>query len=97
MKIYGFTVVDTEGFDGNESLTRIFKTKEERNEEAYKKFVNELKYCLDEDLVDFVPYGNEDCWEIPDKNEFMKDFEDGYTFITRPDSHFQIESWDAEL
>lgn len=100
MKIYGYTIVDTMCFDdGKESLTKVFKTSEERDNEAYAEYVKELEYCLDEDEVEYCPYGDceTDSWEIPDKREFLADLEVGTPHIQRHDTHFQIESWELEL
>lgn len=91
MRIYGYTIVDTLGFNnGEESLTRVFKNEEERNNEAYKAYRVECEYADNEGEI-------EDDYEILDKKDFTTSFKDGYVLMQRYDSHFQIESWEAEL
>lgn len=92
MKIYGYTIVDTEGFgDGSESYTNAFASKEERNRKAYEHYSREFDYAVENDELD-----DEDTEKLT-YEDFISHFEKGYVLIQRWDSHYQNESWEKEL
>lgn len=91
MKIYGYTIVDTLGYDdGTESFTKLFTSEEERDNTAYEAYEAEYDYTESEH-----DYNIEQ--EFLAKEEFLTEFKKNYVFFVREDSHFQIESWEAEI
>ena len=88
MKIYGITVVNSEGFmDGKESETIIGMDKSKVLEEAYQWYEN--LNTEDEDIIDT---------DFLDQDEFEEELEtEELTYIQYPDHHIQFEYFEMEI
>lgn len=99
MKIYGFTVIDSDpcGIDGcsaKESNTYLFKTASERDEKAWELFRDEYTYDIDNDRIDTSICDA----KLPTPEEFFLMLSNsGYDYYVRPDSSYQIETFETEL
>ena len=90
MKIYGYTIVDTNAWeDGTESCTKLFKDENTRDNNAYKAYKETLKY-YDEEV-------DEEFSDILTKKTFREKFKKSYVLIQLHDTHWQIEPWEYEL
>lgn len=95
MKIYGFTVVNSEGnCDGTESETHLFATQDLQEKEAYKSYRNAFLSC------DFEKKKDENGDRLMTKKEFLEELtnkEPKYILIQASDYHIQIELFEYEI
>ena len=88
MKIYGLTVVCSEGYlNGRESYTELFASKEDCLERAWSNYHTEVKQNSEylEDVID-------------DELQFIAEIAaDGYVVGQWPDYHMQWEMFEQEI
>ena len=95
VNIYGFTVVNSEGYgDGTESKTHLYSTQKMQEKEAYKAYKNAFLSC------EFKNKEDENGNRLMSKKEFLKEINDynpTYTYIQAPDHHIQVELFVQEI
>lgn len=99
MKIYGFTIVDTDdcGIDGCSARyteTYVFTSKDVRDERAWETFRDAYNSDVDDDRIDDSIYDK----EPPSIETFLLRLANsGYDYYGRFDSTYQIEVFETEL
>lgn len=101
MNIYGFTVINSGGWsygkENRESYVKLFSSIRERNEVAYKHYVNLFnQYAENGFLVEVDEYRDLNDMPLLSEDVFIKRVEDNCFHIQFDDHHIQFEFWMEE-
>lgn len=89
MKIYGYTVVNSEGFNGNESFTRLFTDRISCIKDAYDVYKSFI-----EENSEYDPEMTDDINNVKKAYAILKS---KYILIQYDDHHIQIEYFEKTI